>query len=303
MHAREDGHVHGTGKKLISALFINVLITLAQFIGGLFASSLALISDALHNLSDVFAILISYFGFKLSESESSEERTFGLKRAEVFAALLNAVILLVLSAFLFREGFERIIRPSEVKEDVVLAVGFLGLIGNAGSMLLLYEKDRKSLNLYSAFLHMFADALSSLGVMLGAIVIRLTGFNVIDSLLSFVIAGYVIFQSFNLLSESIRILMQVAPKHINIQEIKKEIEKLEGIENIHHVHLWALTESDLYFEAHVELKEDLPLSRGCAKINAIEKLLKEKFGINHVTIQLEYRACEDKSLVRKIRKS
>lgn len=303
MHAKEDGHVNATGKRLVGALLINILITLIQFVGGIYASSLALISDALHNLSDVFAILISYFGYKLSEAESSEKRTFGLKRAEVFAALINAVILLILSTFLFKEGFERIIRPAEVREDIILVVGFLGLAGNAGSMLLLYERHRKSLNLYSAFLHMFADALSSLGVIMGAIIIRLTGLDIVDSLLSFVIAGYVIYQSFGLLSESMRILMQVAPKHIDIQEIKKEIESLKGVENVHHVHLWALTESELYFEAHVELKEDLPLSAGCTKISAIEKILKEKFGINHATIQLEYKACEDRSLVRKIKKT
>lgn len=260
--------------------------------------SLSLLSDALHNLSDVFAVLVSYFGFRLSEFESNEKRTFGLKRAEVFAALINATVLFVLSFFLFREAYNRLLSPLKIDENVVVGIGLVGLIGNLLSMYLLYERENKSLNVYSAFLHMAADALSSIAVILGAIIMKFTGFYYVDPLLTFIIGTYVLVGSYRLLSESIKILMQTVPEHIDIYRVKKAIENIEGIDNVHHIHLWSLTEKDIFFEAHVESKNDIKLSQACQKIGEIENLLKEKFGINHVTIQMEFEACKDKSIIK-----
>lgn len=298
MHSHDHDRDFNAGKRLAWTIVLNILITIVEVIGGFFASSLSLLSDALHNLSDVFAVLISYFGYRLSQIETTEKRTFGLRRAEVFAALINSVILGFLSFFLFKEAFLRLSRPHPIKEEVVFVVGAIGLAGNLASMYLLFDKHRRSLNVYSAFLHMFADALSSVGVVAGAIIIRLTGFYLIDSLLGFAIGSYVLYESFKLLKESAGILMQVAPKNIDVQEVKREVEKIDGVSNVHHVHLWALTDREIFFEAHVELSEDIKVSEACKKIKAIESVLKERFGISHTTIQVEFKACTDKSLIK-----
>lgn len=296
-------HNHETekaqGKKLLFVFFLNIGITLAEAIGGFVSLSLALLSDALHNLSDVFAIVISYVGFKLAQVENSEKRTFGLKRAEVFAALINAALLAVLSIFLFLEAYHRLKKPLPVNADLTILIGFFGLLGNLASMGLLYEKEEKSLNIYSAFLHMFADALSSIAVILGALLMKFYGLFLIDPLLTFGIGAYVLYSSFHLLSESVRILMQVAPKNLDVYEIKREIEKINGISDVHHIHLWSLTDKEIFFEAHVESSADISLSEACEKISTIEKVLKQKFGISHVTIQMEYKACKDKSVIKK----
>jgi len=284
---------------MLFAVALNVVITLAEMVGGLYSSSLALLSDAFHNLSDIFAVIISYIGLKLAEVENTEKRTFGLKRAEVLAALVNAALLMVLSFFLFREAYYRLLRPEVIKTEIVLLVGVIGLLGNLGSMALLYEKGQKTLNVYSAFLHMFADALSSVAVIVAAVAIRFTGFFLLDPALSFLICAYVLYQSFALLSESLRILMQAAPRNIKLSDIKQEVEKIEGISNIHHMHLWSLTDREVFFEAHVESEKDLKLSEACKKLAEIEALLREKFNISHTTIQFEYEACKDKSMVKK----
>jgi cobalt-zinc-cadmium efflux system protein len=150
---------------------------------------------------------------------------------------------------------------------------------------------------------MFADALSSVAVVVGAVLIRYTGFTLLDPLLTFIIGGYVLFESFKLLSSSIRILMQVAPPDLDIYEIKHAIESIPGIRNVHHIHLWSLSDVEVFFEAHVESEEDITLSSACKKIGEIEDLLKKKFGISHTTIQFEYEACEDKSVIRRRKRS
>lgn len=300
MHVHEHPHTRVfQARKMLAAVALNVVITLAEIVGGLYSSSLALLSDAFHNLSDIFAVVISYIGLKLAEVENTEKRTFGLKRAEVLAALINAALLMVLSFFLFREAYLRLLRPEEIKTGIVLLVGIVGLLGNLGSMALLHEKGRRTLNVYSAFLHMFADALSSVAVIAAAVAIKFTGFYLLDPLLSFLIGAYVLYQSFALLGESLRILMQVAPRDIRLSDIKQEVEKIDGISNIHHMHIWSLTDKEVFFEAHVESEKDLKLSEACKKLAEIEALLKERFNISHTTIQFEFEACKDKSMVKK----
>jgi cobalt-zinc-cadmium efflux system protein len=287
------------GKKILATLVLNAFITIAEIVGGLYSSSLALLSDALHSLSDIFAVLISYLGFRLAQLENSEKRTYGLRRAEVLAALINAVLLAFLSLFLFREAYLRFFEPEAIKTGIVAVVGVIGLLANLGSMLLLYEKGRKTLNLYSAFLHMLADALSSVAVIVAAIIISFTGYYFLDPALSLLIGIYVLYQSYKLLSESLRILMHIVPRNIDLNEIKQEVEKLDGISNIHHMHVWSLTDKEIFFEGHVESDQDLRLSEACRKMSEIEALLREKFGINHTTIQFEFDACKDKSLIKK----
>lgn len=292
-------HEDITGRRLIAVLILNIVITIVQAAGGFISGSLALLSDALHNLSDIFAVLISYIGNLLARVENSERRTFGLRRAEVIAAFINAVSLFVLSVFLFREAYFRLLKPEQLDANIVVAIGLFGLIGNSISMWLLHLKEQSNLNTRSAFLHMAADAFTSVAVIIGALLMKYYGIFIIDPVLTFIIGAVVLYGSYELLSESLRILLQIAPAHINVVDIKNRLEKIPGISNVHHIHLWSLSDKEIFFEAHVETSEDTKLSAACGKIAEIEKVLKEEFGITHTTVQLEFEACEDKSLIRR----
>lgn len=291
-----------SGSRLLLTIILNVVITSAEAVGGLLSGSLALLSDALHNFSDVFAVIISYVAVKLSEAESSHRRTFGLKRAEVLAALVNSVVLLFVALFLFREAVLRIIHPQEIDAVTVLVVAAIGLLGNLMSVFLLSSGAKKSLNVRSAFLHMLADAFSSVAVILAAIAMMLWKVYLVDPILTILIGIYVLKEGYEILSQSVRILMQLAPDHINIYEIKSAVESMPGVKNLHHVHLWQLSDNDVFFEGHVEAEEDIKLSQACSLIQEISEKLKSDFGIDHVTIQFEYEACKDRSIIKKRRR-
>lgn len=302
----EHNHSHmkknlkkSTKSRLLFAIFFNVIITAVEVAGGLISGSLSLLSDALHNFSDVVAIVISYLAMKLTEVENSPGRTFGLRRSEVFAALINAVVLIGVSIFLFREAIYRFFSPVEIEGSLMLWVAVVGLFGNLLSVLILKRDAEKSMNIRSAFLHLVADTVSSIAVIGGAIAIIFYDFYLIDPILTLLIGIYVLKESYEILSKTVRILMQVAPVHLDVYEIKDAIEELEEVDNVHHVHLWQLNEDEVFFEGHVETSKDTSLSRACSTISRVEKLLKERFNISHVTIQIEYMACEDKSVIKK----
>lgn len=301
-HNHHDHRHSVSGTRLLLTIILNILITVTEVIGGILSGSLALLSDAMHNFSDVFAVIISYVAEKLSETESSHRRTFGLKRAEVLAALVNSVVLLFVALFLFREAVLRIVNPQEVAAGTVLLVAGIGLAGNLLSVLLLRSGAKRSLNVRSAFMHMLADALSSVAVILASIAMMLWKVYLLDPVLTIIIGLYVLKEGYDILSRSVRILMQLAPENLDVYEIKSAVESVPGVKNLHHVHLWQLSDREVFFEGHVETEEDIRLSQACSLINRISEKLKSEFDIDHVTIQFEYEACEDKSVIKKRRR-
>ncbi len=287
-----------SGKKLLITIFLNFIITAAEAIGGIISGSLSLLSDALHNFSDGMAVIISYFALRLSLMEASPRKTFGYKRAEVFAAFINAMVLIVISIFVFREAFERFFNPVEIRGSLMVSVAFVGLIANLFAVYLLREESNKSINIRSAFVHLVADSISSLAVLSGGVFIILFGFYLIDPVLTLIIGIYVLKEGYTILNRTINIIMQSVPEHIDVFEVKKEIEKIYGVNDVHHIHIWQLSEREIFFDAHVDLKEDVSLSEGCAITSEIENLLKDKFEINNATIQLEYAVCEDRATIK-----
>lgn len=287
-----------TQKPLVISIFLNLSITVLEFIGGIISGSLALISDALHNLTDTFALSISFIALRFSKRANTEKSTFGYKRAEVLAALFNASALVIASFFLFKEAVIRFAHPVDVNTSVMVGVAAVCLAANVFSALLLKRDSAHNINIKSAYVHLVTDAVSSVAVIAGGMLIYLSGIKWIDSLLTFAIGLYVLKQGYAIVLQSTRILMMHTPEGMSIAAIAEKIAVLRGVKNVHHVHLWGVTENDIHFEAHIDVADDMKVSETCRIKNDIDKLLKEKFNINHTTLQFESDVCEDISLIK-----
>ncbi|MDD2702857.1 MAG: cation diffusion facilitator family transporter [Candidatus Omnitrophica bacterium] len=284
--------------RLIMSAGLNFAATVAQVIGGVLSGSLSLLSDALHNFSDTMALVVSFFAVRIAKRKNTEARTFGYKRAEILAALFNACALVVVSVFLFKEAYFRFIQPRPVNSLLMLFVAVAGLLANIISVFLLKAHVHEDLNVRAAYVHLFSDFLSSLAVISGACAIFMFKAYWIDPALTILIGIYVMIEGYRIIEESTRILMQHVPKGINLREIQARIEGIEGIKDIHHAHLWAVTERDIHFEAHINVSRDMPVSETCRLVKQVEETLKERFAVNHVTLQLEYNSCKGVSLIK-----
>ena len=298
--SHHHGHNHGslTGKNLLISIILNSIITIAQIIGGILSGSLALISDAVHNFSDVISLIISYVANLLShKKKQTPQQTFGYKRAEIIAALINAASLVVISIYLGIEAFQRFFNTTEIKSDLVIWLALLGVAVNGFSVLLLKKDAKHNLNMKSAYLHLLTDMLTSVAVLIGGILMKYFQIYWIDAVLTLFISIYLIYISWDILVSSLKILMLFAPEHINIDQVVEELNKINGIRNIHHVHIWQLNDHDCHFEAHIEFKKDIKLSDFDLICEEIEYILKEKFQINHSNLQPEYFRNDEKEII------
>jgi len=295
-HHHHENHTPSQ-RNIFLSIALNLLITIAEFTGGIFANSLALVSDALHNLSDTFAIALSYVALKAGQKSSNYKNTFGYKRIEILAALFNSVTLIAICIFLFYEAYNRFIHPQPVVEKVMMIVAVISLIANLAAALLLHRDAEHNLNIKTAYIHLLGDTLSSLGVIIGAALIHFYKIYWIDPLLTVLIGIFIIKQTIDILRETIEILMQATPDDFNIDNIKIELEKNNQILNIHHVHAWRLNDTSNHFECHVDLKENLHAAEIDLIRKQLELVLINQFNIHHVTIQMEYNCCDNKNVV------
>ena len=292
-HSHPDGLDGVKGKNLLITIALKLLLTITEGLGGWFSGSLSLLSDALHNLNDVLSIVISWFAVKMAEKEHDKKNTFGYRRATIIAAVINATLLIIMSLFLFREAYFKFIQPEKINALLVIIIASIGIVLNAMAVYLLHKSSEADLNMRAVYLHFLSDALSSVGVMVGGIVIYYFDAYWIDPSLTVMIGLYILKESYEILKESTNILMQGTPKTVDIDEIAEELEKMDAIKNIHHVHIWALDEHTLFFEAHVNLQNDILVSELSDVYAKLEQLLKGRFGVTHLTIQFEYNCCED----------
>lgn len=283
--------------RLLFTIVLNFVITIAQIIGGIISGSLALISDALHNFSDAISIVVSYIALKLKSKQNSHKHTFGLKRAEILAALLNSATMIVICLYLFYEAALRFLEPGEIDAGIMSIVAVVGLIANLIAMLLLRRDSRASMNIRSAYLHLLGDTVSSVAVIAGGIAIAVWKINWIDPLLTILIGVYIVKESYVILQEAIHVLMEGAPTNIPIEEIQKEVEKFNEVEDIHHIHLWMVGDGDIHLEAHVNVN-DMKISESDSLRQKIENLLHDKFNIHHITLQFECNQCHDVGLIK-----
>ncbi len=296
-HSHSHHHKDLKGRNLLISIGLNILITTAQVIGGFVSGSLSLLSDALHNSSDVISLVISYAAAKLSRKDASLKRTFGHKRAEIVAAFVNSATLVIIAIFLIIEAIERFKNPQEIESNLVIWLSLLGILANGFSVLLLKKDSEANMNMKSAYLHLFTDMLASIAVLIGGLLMKFYELYWIDSVLTLAIAIYLIFVGYDLLKNSYKVLMLFTPDNIHIKEIVSELQTIDQIKNVHHIHVWQLNEDETHLEAHVDFNKDILLSEFDQILNKIEEVLYHKFDINHVNIQPEFGKCDDKDVI------
>jgi len=294
---RSRGQVNLSPAKYLGVTVLNGLITVVEAAGGIMSGSLALISDAAHNLGDTVSILLSYVAWKIAGKEKDVRRTYGYKRAEIIAAFVNASALVAISLYLVFEAVRRFRKPETIDSGLMIGVALFGLVANFVSMRLLKKEAHGNMNVRSSYLHLLGDTVSSVGVLGGGIAIRIWGLSWIDPLVTVLISLYIMRQSWVIVKNSVGILMQSAAD-LDYGAMQREIEAIPEVRDIHHVHTWMANEETVYFEAHIDVA-DCRLSQTCVVADRIEGLLKERYGIAHVTLQFETGRCSEKSFFKK----
>lgn len=291
-HDHEHHHGHGHEHhvegsfRLLLVIIANMVITAAEYIGGIMSGSLALISDAGHNFSDVLSLILGYAGEKISSGKSGARYTFGLKRFEVLTALINSLTLVVIGIFIFNESIERFLNPQPLNLKIMLPVAFIGLAGNIISIFVLNHGSDSSLNIRAASMHLFFDAVSSVAVIAAAVIIWFTSNYWVDIVISCFIGIMIIWSAFGILRESLRIFLQGVPEHIKTGEVYDAILSVDGVVSLHGLHIWSINSKEVFLSCHICLDENTGSSD--IVIREINDLLGKRFGINHSAVQAEY---------------
>lgn len=288
-HHHDSHHHHSVESANINRAFwigimLNTAFVIIEFIAGFMYNSLALLSDAGHNLSDVASLGLSLFAFKLAKAKSNERFTYGYHKGTILASLVNAVILLIAVGSIGWEAIQRFQHPEETKGTVISIVAAIGIVINAASALLFFRNKEKDLNIKGAYLHLATDALVSLGVVIAGILITYTGIKWIDPLISLLIMAVVIYGTWSLLIESLKLSLDAVPEQIQLDKIKETAVKIAGIKSIEHIHVWAMSTTKIAMTAHVIVDEKTSMKQ----IQSIKKELKHQLeheGIQHVTIE------------------
>ncbi len=283
-------HDHGMssqqlGWRLIASLLINVVIVLAQLVGGIISGSLALITDALHNVTDVASLALSYGALRLAARPASTRYTFAFQRAEVLAAVINAATLVGVSVFVAIEAIDRLRHPTPVAGLVVIGFALLGFAANAGAAFLIRGQG-KNLNLRAAMLHLVADSVASLGVVLAGAVIIFTRWYWVDPAVSLALAAWMTWESVGLIREATHILMEGVPEEIEVGLVSSAMVETPGVVSVHDLHVWAVTPGNVILSAHVVV-DDTQLAVSTAVAGDLKRMLHERFGVEHATLEME----------------
>lgn len=288
MHSHSHGQGHSEGparnvRPLWAALGIISAFFVVEVAGAIFTNSLALLADAGHMLADVAALALALFAIWIAQRPATPERTYGYHRVEVLAAGANATTLLGISLYIFWEAYQRMSQPPEVASGPMLVVAFAGLASNIAAAFVLHGGSRESINMRGAFLHVLTDMLGSVGAIIAGAVMYFTGWYYADPLISVVIGLLVLFSGGRLLRDTVEILMEGTPRHIDLGEVEKALLSLPGVVGVHDLHVWTVTSGFLSMSGHLKLSES---DGGCA-LGAATELLRHRFGIGHSTIQIE----------------
>lgn len=282
-HKHSHAHNHSHDRKLNMAVFINILLTIAQIIGGIFSGSLSLIADALHNLSDAGAIVIAIVARKIARKPASSQMTFGFKRAEIIGALINSTTLIIIGMYLIYAAIEKYFNPQPIDGWIVVWIATIALVIDSVTAWLTYQAGAKNnLNLKAAFIHNLSDAFASVVVIVAGSLIILYQWYVVDLLATILISVYVVYHGVILAKQSIRILMQAVPVDIEIDKICKAIESMDNVEKVRHIHVWQLDDNEVYLETSVNLKT----MEQVQDLKPIKDLLAAQYGIHHSTIDV-----------------
>lgn len=287
---RHHHNVDISGARLVTTMLLNFSITIIEIIGGLLSGSLSLISDALHNFSDGVAIIISYVALRLSKKPKNHQYTFGLKRAQILAAIINSGVLLAISVYLAREAATKLIHPHEINGGLMLIVASFVLLANIIGTWLLHRGAKENMNIRAAYLHLLSDAVSSVAVILGALAIKFFDQYWVDPVLTLLIAVYIGWESWKIIQAAIDVLMLKAPSEISLDKVEATIKNFPLVHDTHHLHLWQVDDNDIHLEAHITVA-DVLLSATAPIAAQIEQSIHKDFGINHLTLQFETGGC------------
>lgn len=298
-HSHHDHHHHhgattliSVGRAFVAGIVLNIAFVIIEFVTGFFTNSLALLSDAGHNLSDVATLALSLFAFKISKRKATTTYTYGFHKSTILASLTNAVILLIAVGSIGWEAIQRFISPEETQGRVISIVAGIGIIINAVSALFFLRDKENDLNVKGAYLHLLLDAMVSAGVVIAGLFISYTGFKWIDPLISLLIMAVVIYSTWGLLTESLKLSLDAVPTAIELDKIKDEMLKTKGILSIHHVHIWAMSTTKNAMTAHLILEKSLTDQQVAALKQELKHTL-EHLNIQHVTLETEIEECKE----------
>jgi cobalt-zinc-cadmium efflux system protein len=286
-------HEHGrqTHVRLGLSVILTLALVVAETVAGYYADSLALLTDAAHNLTDVAALALTWYAFHLAGQPPHAGKTFGYHRVGILAALVNSSTLVLIAAGIFYEAYERLQAPPVVQADLMIAVGAAAFAVNLLTAWLVGHGSHHDLNLRSAFLHLLGDVFSTLGAVVAGIAIRLTGMNWLDPTASILIGLLILWNAWLILRETVDILLESTPKDIEMSTMVRDILQIEGVRGVHDLHVWSLSQKLRVLSAHVVI-DDMPISEAAHIQRALNALIGETYGIGHSTVQLECRGCE-----------
>ena len=282
---------HTETRRLLWAAVISAVYFIAELVAGFLTNSLALLSDAGHMLSDIGAMALSLFAFRMARRPATHQSTYGFHRVEILAALFNGLTLWLMVGIIFAAAFNRFAAPPVVNSFGMMIVAVVGLLVNIAAAAILHGGHRHNLNLRGAFLHVVSDAVGSVGAIAAGVIMLTTGWYLADPLISMFIGGLILFSSWSLVKDSLSVLMQSVPKGIRLEEVRLTIEAVDGVSKVHDLHIWAVTSDIFTLSAHAVVTNGEDFHQ---VLNNIEDTLKEHFNIEHTTIQLETESREEK---------
>ncbi len=287
-------HLREVSQKTTVRLSLSLFLTLAFVIieagAGIFANSLALLTDAAHNLTDVIALGLTWFAIRITSQPANAQKTYGYHRAGILVALLNSTTLVLISLGIFYEAYRRFMDPPEVQSDILIGVGLIAVVVNLVTALLVHRGSEHDLNLRSAFVHLMGDVLSTVGAVIAGVIIYFTNANWLDPLVSVLIGFLILYNAWGILKDAIDILLEATPRDVDVQAMVKDIAQVEGVLGVHDIHVWSLTQSLRTMSAHI-LTDDLHISVGADIQHRINEILRHRYNIAHATLQLECVEC------------
>ena len=302
-HSHTHSHLHDAARQTTTRLSWSLAITLAFVIfeaaAGYLANSLALMTDATHNLTDVIALGLSWFAIRLTIQPANAQKTYGYHRAGILVALLNSTTLILISLGIFYEAYKLFVSPTEVQSGILIVVGLIAVVVNLVTALLVHRGSESDLNLRSAFVHLMGDVVSTIGAVIAGILIYFTGANWLDPFVSVLIGLLILYNAWGILRDAVDILLESTPRDVDMKKMVVEITQLDGVLGVHDLHVWSITQNLRTMSAHI-LTEDISVSAGTEIQNRINEMVYHRYNIAHATLQLECVDCNPDSLYCRI---
>lgn len=307
MNSQTTSHTHThlreaakqTTARLSWSLFLTLAFVIFEAAAGYLSNSLALLTDAAHNLTDVIALALSWFAIRVTAQPANARKTYGYHRAGILVALLNSTTLVLISLGIFYEAYKRFISPPEVQSNILIGVGLVAVVINLITALLVHRGSESDLNLRSAFVHLMGDVISTVGAVIAGVIIYFTGANWLDPLVSVLIGFLILYNAWGILKETVEILLESTPSDVDLKRMVRDITQVDGVLGVHDLHVWSLTQNLRTMSAHI-LTEDITISAGTRIQESINELVYHRYNISHATLQLECVDCDPDSLYCRI---